>query len=358
MFTVAWTESKSACQENKNMPGVSIKDVAKLAGVSIATVSRTLNFPDMVYENTRLRVEDAIRKTGYKPNSLAQNFRRGRTNVVTVVMPSIGDPFAAGVMRGIQGSAAKKGYAVFVEEKPLNSMTRDEFDSLLGSRQADGMIVIASIPSAGIKALTAENRPSLPIVIACETPPELASMPRVHIDNYSAAQDATDLLIASGHTRIGMIYGLAESPLTIARVNGFKAALEKANLGVRDDWLAEGYRTLAGGRGAARELLDNDDRPTGLFCGNDDMALGCLHETRMMGLRVPDDLSVVGFDDIQFAEVADPPLTTVSQPVEEIGKRILDRLCGLIAGDDDPVRGAEIVSHTLVTRDSVAAPSQ
>lgn len=338
------------------MAGTSIKEVAKLAGVSIATVSRTINFPDKVSESTRLRVEDAIRETGYQPNSLARSFRRGRTNIVTVVMPSIGDPFAAGVMRGIQASARKNGYAVYVEEKPLHTMTRDEFDTVLGSRQSDGMIVIASIPSAGIKVLTAENRPKLPVVIACEAPPELAAMPRVHIDNFGAASDATNLLISNGHKRIAMIYGLKESPLTVARVNGFRAALKNGGLQVRDGWLAEGYRTLAGGRDAAKQLLQGDDRPTAIFCGNDDMALGCLHEARRMGLKVPDDLSVMGFDDIQFAEVSDPPLTTVSQPAEEIGSRILARLCGLIAGDPDPDQGAEIVPHALVIRDSVAAP--
>jgi len=340
------------------MPDVSNKDVAKLAGVSIATVSRTLNFPHKVSDATRRRVEDAIKATGYQPNSVARNFRRGRTNIVTVVLPSIGDPFAAGVMRGIQAAAAENGYSVYVEEKPLQSMTRDEFDTLLGSRQADGMIVIASIPSEGVKVLTDENRPSLPVVIACETPPELAAMPRVHIDNFGAAHEATDLLISNGHKHIGMIYGLSESPLTIARVNGFRAALQKAGLDSREDWLAEGYRTLAGGRDAAKTILNNGSRPTAIFCGNDDMAFGCLHQARLLGLKVPDDLSVMGFDNIQFAEMTDPPLTTVSQPVEEIGTRILTRLCSLINGDSTSEQGAEVVSHELVIRDSVAPPPQ
>lgn len=340
------------------MAKTSIKKVAQLAGVSIATVSRTLNFPDKVSENTRLRVEDAIRETGYQPNSLAQSFRRGHTNIVTVVMPSIGDPFAAGVMRGIQAAAEQNGYAVYVEEKPLQAMSSDEFDTLLGSRQSDGMIVIASIPSAGVKVLTDDNRPKLPVVIACETPPELAATPRVHIDNFGAASDATELLISNGHKNIAMIYGLEESPLTISRVNGFRAALEKAGLQLPDEWLVEGYRTLAGGRAAARTLLSGDDRPTAIFCGNDDMALGCLHECRLLGIRVPDDLSVMGFDDIQFAAVANPPLTTVSQPAEDIGSRILARLCKIIAGEPDAGQPADIVPHQLVIRDSVAAPPQ
>lgn len=340
------------------MTKTSIKEVAKLAGVSIATVSRTLNFPDKVSEGTRLRVENAIRDTGYQPNSLAQSFRRGRTNIVTVIMPSIGDPFAAGVMCGIQAAARQYGYAVYVEEKPLQSMTSGEFDTLLGSRQSDGMIVIASIPSEGVKVLTDENRPKLPVVIACETPPELAATPRVHIDNFGAASDAAELLISHGHKRIAMIYGLRQSPLTISRMNGFRAAMEKAGLDIPDGWQVEGFRTLAGGRDAARTLLSRANRPTAIFCGNDDMALGCLHECRRLGLKVPDDLSVMGFDDIQFAEVADPPLTTVSQPVEEIGSRILARLCKLIAGEPDTEQPADIVSHQLIIRDSVAAPPQ
>lgn len=340
------------------MNDTSIKDVAKLAGVSVATVSRSINSPDLVSDSTRLRVEEAVRTTGYQPNSLAQSFRRGRTDIVTVVMPSIGDPFAAGVMRGIQAAALEKGYAVYIEERPLQTMTSDEFDALLGSRQSDGLILIASIPSEGVRVLTAENRTTLPVVMACEAPPELAAMPRVHIDNFAAAREATEHLISHGHQRIAMIYGIGNSPLTIARVRGFRAAMASAELEIPNAWLLEGFRTLAGGRSAARSLLSGDDRPTAVFCGNDDMALGCLFEMRKMGLQVPEDLSVMGFDDIQFAEIADPPLTTVSQPVEEIGSRVLERLCKLIAGEPKPEQPADIVSHRLVVRDSVSDPRQ
>ena len=338
------------------MADTSIKEVARLAGVSIATVSRTLNFPDRVSKRTRRRVEDAIQETGYRPNSLAQNFRRGRTNVLAVVVPAIGDPFAAGVMRGIQNAAAEHDYSVYVEEKPLQTMTRNEFNSLLGSRLADGMVIVASIPSAGVQVLTAANPPRMPIVIACETPPELVTMPRVHIDNFAAAADATEHLISHGHRRIAMIYGILDSPLTIARVNGFRSAMERAGLDIPDQWLAEGFRTLCGGRDAAKALLSGDERPTAILCGNDDMALGCLHETRRMGLKVPNDLSLMGFDDIQFARVADPPLTTVRQPAEDIGERALARLCRLIAGEPPPAEAAEILPHELVVRDSIGPP--
>jgi LacI family transcriptional regulator, repressor for deo operon, udp, cdd, tsx, nupC, and nupG len=159
---------------------VSIKDVAKLAGVSIATVSRTINNKDRVNEETRERVRRAIEKTGFAPNALAQNFRRGRTNFIMVVLPSIGDPFFAGIVKGIQSIAQQKGYNVLFSETRMNSA---EFTNMLVvSRQADGMILLATVPSAGVELLSRERHLALPVVIACEAiQPEMNHLPSVHI---------------------------------------------------------------------------------------------------------------------------------------------------------------------------------
>src|SRR5262245_32890607 len=191
---------------------VSIKDVAKLAGVSIATVSRTINNKDRVNEKTRERVRRAIKATGFSPNTLAQNFRRGRTNFIMVVLPSIGDPFFAGIVKGIQSIAHEKGYNVLLSETRTNS---EEFTNMLVSRQADGMILLATVPPSGIEALNRQRHRMLPIVIACEAiQPEMRHLPSVHIDNVAAAKEATRYLISQGHQRIAFISGTNTSLLT------------------------------------------------------------------------------------------------------------------------------------------------
>jgi len=337
------------------MATVSIKDVARLAGVSIATVSRCVNDPDKVTEKTRLKVQSAIRETGYSPNTLAQSFRRGRTNLVMVVLPSVGDPFFAAVMRGIRVAARAKGYSVVIDETQLNTMTSDEIGAMLVSRQTDGIILLASLSPFGTDILSTNSHRRLPIVIGCETiAPELADLPSVHIDNVAAAKEATNYLIAKGHKKIAMVYGQQTSLLTKDRELGYREAMKNASLLIDDDWVVEGRLTIAGARNATRGLLSLANRPTAIFCATDEMAIGCLHAVKTAGLSVPDDISIMGFDDIRYAEVTDPPLTTISQPGEEIGERVMYRLCRSIEEGSTGNNKPEIVSHRLVIRQSVA----
>ena len=336
---------------------VSIKEVAKLAGVSIATVSRCINSPEKVTEKTRIKVQDAIVQTGYLPNTLAQSFRRGRTNIVMVVLPSIGDPFFTLVMRGIRTAAKAKGYSIIIDETQFNTLTEDEIGALVVSKQTDGIILLASMSPFGTKVLSAKSRRALPIVIGCETiSPELSHFPGVHIDNVAAATEAINYLIANGHQRIAMICGEETSLLTKDREFGYRAAMHKAKLAIEDGWVVNGELTIAGARQATRKLLNAKRKPTAIFCANDEMAIGCVHEVKSAGLTIPLDISVIGFDDIRYAEVVDPPLTTISQPAEEIGERVMYRLCREIEGSQDGDNEPEIVPHKLIVRQSVAAP--
>ncbi|HMN43224.1 MAG TPA: LacI family DNA-binding transcriptional regulator [Povalibacter sp.] len=331
---------------------VSIKDVAKIAGVSIATVSRTINNKDRVNEETRERVRRAIESTGFSPNTLAQNFRRGRTNFIMVVLPSIGDPFFAGVVKGIQSIAQQKGYNVLFSETKMNS---DEFTSMLVSRQADGLILLATVPPAGVEILSRERHRALPIVIACEAiQPEMRHLPSVHIDNVAAAKEATRFLISHGHERIAFISGTNTSLLTKDREAGYRAAMKAAKLPIQDGWVLEGKLTIDGAIKATRNLLHHASKPTAILCANDDMAIGALHEIRSTGLSVPDDISVVGFDDIRYSQVVNPPLTTVRQPAEEIGEKAMYRICHAIEEGVTLTAEPELVPHELVIRRSVA----
>ena len=200
LFQVDFDDGSVKIVTSKRAPvgDVSIKEVARLANVSIATVSRCVNNPEKVTEKTRLKVQKAILKTGYSPNTLAQSFRRGRTNMVMVVLPSVGDPFFTAVMRGIRAAARSKGYSVVIEETQLNTMTADEIGSMLVSNQTDGIILLASVSPFGTEISSTKSQRRLPIVIGCETvSPELADFPSVHIDNIAAFK-AAKMMVSGG----------------------------------------------------------------------------------------------------------------------------------------------------------------
>ncbi|MEL7296720.1 MAG: LacI family DNA-binding transcriptional regulator [Pseudomonadota bacterium] len=340
------------------MNTVSIKEVARLAGVSIATVSRYINAPEKVSEKTRAKVQAAIKTTNYSPNTLAQSFRRGRTNMIMVVLPSVGDPFFEQVLTGIRTAAQAKGYSIVIEETQRNTMTADQIGAMLVSKQTDGILLLASLSPFGTEILSANSQRRLPIVIGCETvSPDLAKFSGVHIDNIAAGIEATEFLISNGHRRIGMITGQVASLLTQDRELGYRKALKKAAIDCSDGWVVNGELSIAGARHAMRALLKHPERPSAVFCATDEMAIGALHEVKQAGLSVPGDISIMGFDDMRFAAVSDPPLTTIAQPAEIIGERAIERLCQEIEAGKSAVCEQEILPHRLVMRGSVAAPS-
>lgn len=336
---------------------VSIRDVARLAKVSIATVSRCLNDPGRVREHTRARVLAAIEETGYSPDTLAQNFRRGRTHVIMVVLPSIGDPFFTDVMRGIRSVAAARGYSLLINETQFNTLTADQIGTMVVSRQADGIVLLASLSPFGSEVLSATSHRALPTVIGCEViSPELSGYPSVHIDNRAAAAEATRYLVGRGHRRIAFVSGQSQSLLTRDREEGYRAEMAAAGLPVADGWVVEGQLTLDGSAEATRRLLALPRRPTAIFCANDEMAMGCMHAIRDAGLAIPADVSVIGFDDTRYAAVLDPPLTTIHQPATEIGERAMQRLLREIEQGRGDGADVEIVPHRLVVRKSVGPP--
>ena len=336
----------------------SIKDVAEIAGVSIATVSRCINNPSQVKERTRIKVQQAVIATGYSPNTIAQSFRRGRTNIIMVVVPSVGDPFFTDVMRGIRSVVAKHNYSIIITETNFNTITAEEVGAMMVSRQADGFILLASIFPFGNEVLARAEKRSQPlVVIGCETiSASLADVPSVHIDNVAAAQEATNFLISLGHNKIAFMSGHKTSLLTKDREFGYRAAMHKAELTIKNDWVVEGNLSIEGAGKACRHLLKHPDRPTAIFCANDEMAIGCIHEVKNQGLSVPQDISVMGFDDIRYASVMEPALTTIAQPARQIGERVAIRLFKAIKTGNQPNNQPVILPHKLIIRESVAAP--
>jgi len=275
-----------------------------------------------------------------------------------VVLPSVGDPFFTRVMSGIRSVASARGYSLLISETQFNTMTADEVGAMIVSRQADGIALLASLSPFGTEVLSSRSHRALPIVIGCEAiSTELAGFPGVHIDNRAAALEATRYLLGQGHRKIAFIYGQTDSLLTADREQGYRAAMQEANIRIEAGWVAEGKLTIDGAIQATQGLLDHHHRPTAIFCANDEMAMGCIHAIKSARLKVPEDVSVIGFDDIRYARICDPPLTTVFQPAEEIGRRVMYQLLDEIEQGRSGEAPAEIVPHRLIIRQSVTSLS-
>lgn len=325
-----------------------IKEVALAAKVSVATVSRTLALPDVVAPATRRRVHDAIRRMGYTPNAQARNLRTARTNVIVALVPDISNPFFAEVIRGIEQVAHRSRYSVLLGDTQYNRAREQGYADLLSTRQADGLITL--LPH--IPKITAAGR--LPIVNACEYVSD-RSITSVYVDNVAAAQQATEYLLTLGHRAVAFITGPMNSPISVDRGQGYGNALAGAGIKRNHRLTVEGDFSAESGIRGIESLFARGERFTAVFCSNDEMALGALRAVKAHGLCVPQDVSVVGFDDIRFARYSDPPLTTVAQPMGDIGREAMRMLIEILTGADVPAR-KRILPTQFIVRGSTAPP--
>jgi LacI family transcriptional regulator, repressor for deo operon, udp, cdd, tsx, nupC, and nupG len=327
-----------------------IKQVALAAKVSVATVSRTLAMPDVVAPDTRRRVHEAIRRLGYAPNAQARNLRTARTNVIVALVPDISNPFFAEVIRGIEQVALENRYSVLLGDTQYNPAREQVYADLLGTRQVDGLITL--LPH--IPKITAAGR--LPIVNACEYVKD-ESITSVYVDNIVAAQEATEYLLTLGHRAIAFITGPMNSPISVDRDQGYEKALTRAGIKRNRRLTAAGDFSAESGIRGIEMLIARGEPFTAVFCSNDEMALGALCAIKSRGLRVPQDVSVVGFDDIRFSRYSDPPLTTVAQPMGDIGREAMSMLIEILTGADVPPR-KRILPTQFIVRGSAARRRQ
>jgi LacI family repressor for deo operon, udp, cdd, tsx, nupC, and nupG len=305
-----------------------IKDVATLAAVSIATVSRVLNGNSNVSEETRARVLDAIRKLNYQPNALARNLRRSETRTITAIFPDLANTFFSRIIKGMEKVADERGFNILIGDTNNDPVKEMKFINLLRERRTDGIIfTTARVDSRHI----IEISDKAPVVLACEYFPNI-DIPSVGIDNVRAAYNATNYLIELGHKRIAHIGGPVNVILSHDRLKGYCMALEHNRIQVDETLIRTGTFYFDSGYEAMLSLLDVERRPTAVFAASDEMAIGAIKAIKEKGLRVPDDISVVGFDDIALAELVDLPLTTISQPVYKIGTTAMEMLTDLVAG--------------------------
>lgn len=307
-----------------------IRSVAKAAGVSIATISRALHEPERLRPATRAKVEAVVRGLGYTPNVQARNLRTSQTKLIIAITPDIANPFCAEVVRGIEKVAHQNGYSVLLGDTEFDTSREEKYADLVRARQADGLIT--TLPR--IPRLVANGRnPIVHVGGDLGAAPDITS---VSVDSVAGATAATDYLVALGHRKIAFVRGPDGSVICEEREAGFRQALKKAGVDVDPRLIVGGDFSPDAGIRAVETLTARNVKFTAVFCSNDEMAFGAISAIRASGRRVPNDVSVVGFDDIRFARYFDPPLTTVAQPMKEIGMEAARLLLDILSGKNPP----------------------
>jgi LacI family repressor for deo operon, udp, cdd, tsx, nupC, and nupG len=333
-----------------------IYEVAKRARVSTATVSRVLSQPNVVAPATRRRVMQAVERLGYEPNSTAKNLRTLRTGKLLVTVPDLSNPFFSLILQGIEDAALREGYAVLVGDTQHDAKREERYALMLKRKEADGLIFLGHrMPEEAASYIRAQAPRCAPVVNGCEFSPSLG-VPSVHIDNARAAYQAMDHLYGLGHRRIGIVTGPLVSQLSRDRLSGATARAKKQKA-EREFIVMHGDFSIESGAAAAERLLGRRERPTAIFCFNDEMAMGVVEVAKTLGIHVPQQLSVVGFDDIRFSRHMDPPLTTIAQPMRQIGEGTVRLLLSILAGGHDAETPESVtLPHKLVVRASTGPP--
>jgi LacI family repressor for deo operon, udp, cdd, tsx, nupC, and nupG len=314
-----------------------------------------LSRPDVVSPETRRRVLQAVKVLAYAPNSAAKHLRTLRSGKLLVTVPDISNPFFSLVLQGIEEAAQAEGYAVLLGDMQHAAVREEHYALMLQRREADGLIFFGhKLPKSVIELVRAAAPKCAPIVYGCDFNPGLGTS-SVHVDNVAAGADVVDHLYELGHRRIGIVTGPAESPASHDRLRGATGPERSGRPGI-EFVVVHGDFSIESGDAAVEELLGLRRPPTAIFCFNDEMAMGAFEAAWRRRVRVPDDLSVVGFDDIRFARHMNPPLTTVAQPMREIGKGAVQLLLDILSGRT--VTSASLtLPHTLVVRGSTAPPA-
>lgn len=330
---------------------VTIYDVAREANVSMATVSRVVNNNPNVKPQTRKKVFEAIERLGYRPNAVARGLASKKTTTVGVVIPDISNAIFAEVARGIEDIATMYHYNIILCNADKKKEKEIRVINTLLEKQVDGLLFMGGTVTE--EHIQAFQTSSVPIVL-CATTAEEANIPSVDIDHEAAAFDAVHLLIQQGHRKIGMISGTLQDPANgYARYQGYKKALESAGITVRDEYVRIGNYHYDSGMDIAKYFLELSDRPTAIFTATDEMAIGAIHQIQDLGFEVPQDMSVISVDNIRMASMVRPTLTTVAQPMYDIGAvsmRLLTKLMNKESVPPDKVT----LPHEIVTRNSVA----
>jgi LacI family transcriptional regulator len=327
-------------------------DVARHAGVSPATVSRAMAQPELLSNDTLARVRESARTLGYLPDGMARALASGRSMTIGAIVPTLDSAIFARVLQAMQSALAREGYQLLVASHELSASAETEAVRTLLARGVDGLMLVGAERAIETTQLLASA--GIPIVLTWCGDPAFSS---VAVDNYRAGELAASHLLALGHSRIGMIVGhLQFNDRQRARLAGARAAIRSAGHDLPDWLVSEQALTLAGGRAGCSALLQLDDRPTGLIGGIDLLAIGCIQEAQAQGIPLPDQLSIVGIDDIEMSAHLTPSLTTVHIPTVRIGRSAAMSLIAALRGQ--PFERQLDLPVELVVRRSAARSRQ
>ncbi len=331
---------------------VSIKDIAEAAGVSHSTVSRALSDSPLVKPETKARIRRLAQEMGYTPDAIARSLVTQRTQTIGVVVTTITDPFVAEVVQGIEDTAQQHGYSVILASSAAQPERELAAVDMLRGKRVDGIIVTSS--RVGALYLEHLERVGVPVVLINNHNVQSGRYTfSVSVDNRHGGHLATMHLIQSGHRRIAYVSGPANHSNDAERLSGYRQALEEAGIPFDPALVVPGNGRLDGGERALHRLNELDVPPTAVFCYNDVTAIGLLSTARSLGIRVPQDLAVVGFDNIPMAAHSCPPLTTIAQPQREMGQMATTMALELMKEDDAPVRLSNVfVKGELVVRET------
>ena len=329
------------------MRRATIREVAQRAGVSYQTVSRVINNHPMVAASTRELVRQAITELDYHPNAQAVGLSRNRADIIGVITHSIGSPFFAQIVDGTAQGLQVQGRHMLLGSARITSQ-HETIDTLLRSRRIDGMIIILPLSTSleAAKQLASNQFPLVLVDLQYDIDANY-----IAIDNRQGAYSAIEHLIQLGHRRIGMITGPLIQPVAHLRIAGYQDALRAYGLPYAPELIVTGDFAHTGGEAGAMHFLSLDNPPTAIFASNDQMAFGTIRTLRRRGLRVPDDISVIGFDDIAEASISYPLLTTIRQPLHEMGRLAAEYICRLIDGIETE-RLQVTLSTELIVRQS------
>jgi LacI family transcriptional regulator len=325
-------------------------DVARLAGVSRATVSYVINNgPRPVSEAARTRVLESIRQLGYQPNEVARNLRLQRTSTLGLIVPDTHNPYFSEVGRGVERVAFESGYSVILCHSRYQLDLEMQYVDLLHAQRVAGVILIPS--TSNYAPYQKLKKYGIKTVVIDRLVPD-GIMPGLMADNFQGGFLATNHLLELGHRRIGYIRRPVDLSHSLGRFEGYQAALSEYGIPQIDNLVVTGGFVLSDGHRAAKELLALPERPTAIFAYNDIMAIGALRGLYELGLKVPKDFSLVGFDDIAQASFTCPSLTTIYIPKYEMGQHGADLLISIIEQRDSPPNLQKPLDMKLIIRES------
>ncbi|RBW69040.1 LacI family DNA-binding transcriptional regulator [Bacillus taeanensis] len=328
-----------------------IYDVAKNAGVSIATVSKVINNNGRISDKTRKKVLKIMKDLDYQPSFAAAALTGKRTNTIGLLIPDLANPFFAEIARSIEDRGHELGVSVVMCSTDKNKEKEEKYVSLLVRKSVDGFILASGF--SNVEVVEDLLKKKIPVAMIAQDVPTLL-VDTLSVDDYKGGYLATVHLLSLEHKRIAVIGEVARS--SDDRIRGYKEALQQSGHLVHDDYIVRSESSIEGGRKAADHLLNQSNPPTAIFACNDLLAIGVIQAVQARGLVVPNDVSIIGFDNTILATTSDPALTTIAQPIHEMGQFIMDLLIQEIEGKKT-VKRRMLLLPELVVRNSTAKPS-